>query len=332
MKTTFSQRRRTKPLIRWVGFIIGVLILAGCNAAQYESAGGTALAGEAQARTTKTAAPVYTRHNSVLVSDQRIPVEVGLPFPIGTSVAGRILRAYRFGTGPVFVALIGGIHGSYEANTTMLATQFTELLRGSPEIVPSAISVFIIPAMNPDGLERTGARGRVNANQVDLNRNWGCDWVKDTDSYLGVPFSTGSSSFSEPETRAVRDFLLQNDFKIVVFYHSRGAVVFHGECGETGQSVELAEAVSEATGYPVVDSAEYPVTRAIPGSITGEGADYFDSQGLSAIDVELSSHDRHKIDWERNRRGLLAIMDYAVRIYAPQEISKTVTATPPASP
>lgn len=155
----------------------------------------------------------------------------------------------------------------------------------------------------------------MNANQVDLNRNWGCNWGEDAASYRRVPFTTGSSAFSEPETRAVRDFLLQNDFKTVVFYHSRGAVIFHGECGGPGRSRELAESVSQATGYPVVDPAEYPTTRALPGPITGEGADYFDSQGLAAIDIELSTRDNYNLDWEENYKGLLAIMDYAVREY-----------------
>ncbi|MFQ5854734.1 MAG: M14 family metallopeptidase [Anaerolineae bacterium] len=323
MKMTCVSQDHRDFLIRCTAFLAGILLLTGCNILipQGEGAGGTALPAGPQVQPARMVLPDPARHNSVVISGQIAPVEPGLPFSIGTSVEGRPLLTYRFGVGSVFVALIGGIHGGYEANTVTLAGRFMELLAESPEIIPSDVSVFIIPAMNPDGLRKPGPKGRVNASQVDLNRNWGCNWVEDAAAYRGVPFTTGSSAFSEPETRAARDFLLHNDFKIAVFYHSRGAVIFHGECGGTGQSLEVAESVSRATGYRVVDSAEYPTTRALPGSITGEAADYLDSQGVAAIDVELSGRDDAGIDWQANYQGLLAIMDYAVRVYATPELS-----------
>lgn len=319
MNMVFTNRSRRKRLNWRAGALAAVLLLMGCSVPLDGQDVGIVFLPLPPAQPAGGELPAHLRHSSVLISGQVVPVEPGLLFTIGTSVEGRPLVGYRFGNGSVFVALIGGIHGSYEPNTVILANRFVEFLGESPQMIPSDISVFVIPAMNPDGLVRTGTRGRVNANHVDLNRNWGCKWARDAGSYQGVPFTTGSSAFSEPESRAVRDFLLQNDFKIAVFYHSRGSVIFYGECGGAGRSFELAERVSRATGYRVEDSAEYPTTRALPGSITGEGADYLDSQGLAAIDVELSTRDRNDIDWEENYRGLIAIMEYAVRVYATTE-------------
>lgn len=310
------------------GILAGLLFLAGCYAPVNEGAAGTALSRRLRAKPTGMPSLAHMGRNTVVISGDSVPVEPGVPFSIGESVEGRPLLAYRFGEGPVFIALIGGIHGSYEANTVMLANRFIDFLRGSPEVVPSNVSVFVIPAMNPDGLARTGPRGRVNANRVDLNRNWGCDWIEDAASYQGVPFTTGSSAFSEPETRAVREFLLHNDVRVAVFYHSRGSVVFYGECGQAGQSLELATSLSRATGYHVEDSAEYPTTRALPGSITGEAADYLDSQGVAAIDVELSSREKDSIGWEENHKGLLAILDHTVRVYVTPEEPNGVVSAP----
>lgn len=320
-------------LLRCAGGLAGLLLLIGCSVPVDGQDAGNKL----QIKSEKTKTNAYTRRNSVVINSARVPTETGRPFIIGLSAEGRPLTTYRFGTGPVSVALIGAIHGSYEANTAALISRFVQTLTDKPGLVPEQVSVFVIPAMNPDGLAKIGAAGRVNANRVDLNRNWDCRWRENANVYQGVAFTTGPSAFSEPETRAMRDFLLQNDFRVAVFYHSRGAVIFYGECGGAGQSVELAERVSQATGYSIEDSAEYPTTRSLPGSITGEGADYWDSQGLAAIDIELSTRDADNIDWAENYEGLLAIMDYAARTYGNTQIVESAgtpmpTPTPTPTP
>ena len=262
---------------------------------------------------------ISSRHNSVMLSGEIAPVDQGFPFRIGTSVEGRPLLTYRFGTGPIFVALIGGIHGGYEPNTVTLAGRFIQQLSAMPEIIPPEISLFVIPAMNPDGYVHEGLKGRTNANQVDLNRNWGCEWKNVTSSYYGQPYNTGTSAFSEPETRAVRDFILQNAFKVAVFYHSRGAVVFYGACGGAGQSLELAKIVSRETGYDLEDSPIHPSDAERLKKLPGEAVNYFDVQGLAAIDIELTTRQPDDIDWERNYRGLLAILDYSVQEFGIQQ-------------
>ncbi|RPI50620.1 MAG: hypothetical protein EHM56_10580, partial [Chloroflexi bacterium] len=87
---------------------------------------------------------------------------------IGDSVQERPLTAYRFGQGPLKVVLVGDIHGGYEANTYELARLLVAHFQAHAGDVPAAVSLWILPTMNPDGL---AAGERRNANGVDLNRN-----------------------------------------------------------------------------------------------------------------------------------------------------------------
>lgn len=59
---------------------------------------------------------------------------------------------------------------------------------------------------------------------VDLNRNYGVSWAKpggSSDDPCALPFR-GDYPFSEPETRAIRDFLVshQNEIKFVYNFHA----------------------------------------------------------------------------------------------------------------
>jgi hypothetical protein len=64
---------------------------------------------------------------------------------------------------------------------------------------------YLMPIMNPDGYV---AYDRWNANGVDLNRNW--DGPGSGEDPYGGPYP-----FSEPETAALRDFLLANPTVLV---------------------------------------------------------------------------------------------------------------------
>jgi hypothetical protein len=58
-----------------------------------------------------------------------------------------------------------------------------------------------------------------------LNRNWDYQWQMTATHGMRV-VSAGSYPFSEPETAALRDFILLNDVELVIFYHSAMGVVF----------------------------------------------------------------------------------------------------------
>lgn len=98
-------------------------------------------------------------------------------------------------------------------------------------------AVWIEPVVNPDGVEYNAAHrpeggGQWRKNRranpdgsfgVDLNRNFGFQWGVDelgSSSSPGSELYRGPDAFSEPETRALSDFLASHRFTIAVNYHS----------------------------------------------------------------------------------------------------------------
>jgi murein DD-endopeptidase MepM/ murein hydrolase activator NlpD len=268
----------------------------------------------AAARTpTATASPPPAATLALLPSATPLPTDLPLPSPtpaddagqvIGHSVQGRPIVAYRVGEGPIKVALVGDIHGEFEANTYTLTHQLLDHFQTHPNQVPVQVSLWIIPTMNPDGLV-TGHRW--NANDVDLNRNAdtdldGCagnDWSPDTTGLEGdYPGTGGAYPFSEPEARAVRDFL--GDAWIAVFYHSAAGAIFADSCQRHLPSARLAAALSAGSGYPVPQEGwtGYP--------ITGEFGDYLAGEGVASVTVELSDHEDP--EFERNLAGVQSLL------------------------
>lgn len=104
--------------------------------------------------------------------------------------------------------------------------------------------LYFIPCVNPDGYMYNEANNpsgggmwrknrRLNADGtegVDLNRNYGASWGFDNVGSSPSGWSEtyrGTAAFSEPETRIMRDFSLQHQFKVVLNYHSFGNVFIY---------------------------------------------------------------------------------------------------------
>jgi murein tripeptide amidase MpaA len=237
------------------------------------------------------------------------------PLVYGTSFGGRALVAYRFGSGPSVRAIIGGIHGGYEWNTVELVSRTLSFLQKNPAALPETITLYVIPCANPDGYAAgtDRERGRVNGNNVDLNRNWDYNW-QPMATHGDRPVSGGSAPFSEPETAALRDFILNRRVEAAIFYHSAMARIFYGADSERWASLDLALALSEATGYPIA--------QGVPGQVTtGDAVDWMSAQGLAGVEIELTTH--QDLDWERNRQGLEAFLAWQMPA-APRAPAATV--------
>lgn len=237
---------------------------------------------------------------------------------IGTSVEGRVIEAYTYGTGPTELLFVGGMHGGYEWNSVLLAYSFMDYLEEHPEIVPEDLSISVVPNINPDGVyavikkdgrfsavdapaEEATIPGRFNAHGVDLNRNFDCKWQPES-TWRGNTVSAGSAPFSEPEAIALRDFVLTHKPKAVIFWHSQSNAVYASECenGILPDTLTLMNTYAQAAGYPAVASFDaYP--------ITGDAEGWLASINIPAITVELSTHET--IEWERNLSGVTALID-----------------------
>jgi len=219
----------------------------------------------------------------------------------GWSVEGRPLVAYRLGDGPVARALVGGIHGGYEWNTTALMSKTLEYFASRRDQIPPELTLYVVPLANPDGAAAGTDRvhGRMNANRVDLNRNWDYQWQM-TATHGTWPVFAGAHPFSEPETTALREFILDRQIDATVFYHSAAGEVYSGAGAEASQTVALAKWLAQQTGYRYAPEG-------IPGQITtGNSIDWLTHQGITAVEVELSTHET--LDWEINLRGLRAFL------------------------
>lgn len=151
--------------------------------------------------------------------------------------------------------MIGVFHGD-EAISGQLVTRFVEHLQlGQFAQAPIDFDLrptLIIPVLNPDGL---AAGTRMNANQVDLNRNYPTpDWHEDN---LNTPYYSGKSAGSEPETRLVMSLIEQYRPEKILTVHSPYKVLNYD-----GPAREFADAMSKESGYEVVESIGYPT----PGS------------------------------------------------------------------
>jgi len=239
---------------------------------------------------------------------------------IGTSVQGRDISAYTFGTGSTSVLFVGGIHGGYEWNSILLAYDMIEYFSTNPSDIPPSVTVHIIPNLNPDGLfEATGLEGRFaatdipardihttgigrfNANGVDLNRNFDCKWAPES-SWRGRSVSAGTEVFSEPEAAALRDYVLTTNPTAAVFWHSQANTVYASECedGILPLTLTLMNTYAQAGKYATQASFDaYP--------ITGDAEGWLASIGILAVTVELET--RTSIEWERNLAGTRAILN-----------------------
>lgn len=227
------------------------------------------------------------------------------PIVIGKSVKGNNIEIMQFGNGPVERMMVAGIHGGNEWNTTALADQLIEYLQKNPKVIPADRTLYILRLLNPDGEARGhNLDGRTNERGVDLNRNWDAFWVVDwprDGCWNYRPISAGSSPFSEPETTALRDFLLKHKVSALINYHSAALGVFAGGRPPETESVHLAKSIAAVTNYA------YPPTDT-GCDYTGQFADWLAMHGTAAVDLELSNHT--DTDFDENLKVLNVLLKW----------------------
>lgn len=243
---------------------------------------------------------------------------------IGTSVEGRAIESYTYGTGSTTLLFVGGMHGGYEWNSVLLAYEFINKIESGEVTIPENLKIKIIPVLNPDGLfsvikkegvftkeeipendAHTTGIGRFNANNVDLNRNFDCKWAPES-TWRGKVVSAGTSAFSEPEAASLRDYVLVEKPEAVIFWHSQANTVYASECkdGVLPKTLALMNSYATAAQYKSVAAFDaYP--------ITGDAEGWLASIGIPAVTVELET--RTDSELTRNLSAIEKIFtDYGV--------------------
>jgi protein MpaA len=126
---------------------------------------------------------------------------------LGRSTDGRAITAKRFGNPAAAkkVLIVGQIHGDEPGGLRV-----TRALRG---IGIGDLDLWVIDSANPDGAAR---HTRQNGRGVDLNRNFAYRWAK---TAKGSRYYGGPKPLSEPESRALRRFILRIRPAVTIWYH-----------------------------------------------------------------------------------------------------------------
>ena len=152
-------------------------------------------------------------------------------------------------TTPLVMEFIQNYAKAYSTGTSILGYNIRELF--------NLTSIYIVPLVNPDGvdlvaywpnysdpafiaaarLNRTGlplpSVWKANIRGVDLNLNYPADWELEKQEEIEAGITSpgprdfgGDAPLSEPESRAMVDFTLAHDFRLVIAYHTQGEVIY----------------------------------------------------------------------------------------------------------
>jgi hypothetical protein len=239
---------------------------------------------------------------------------------VGKSVGGAGITAYHYGTGTKELLFVGGIHGGYSFNTVLLAEKLANTLAADPSLVPANVRVTIVQNLNPDGSQDFMANagrfdsldaaaklsirtaGRFNANKVDLNRNFDCNW-KATGVWQNKTVSGGTAAFSEPESQAIRDYAKNHSLAAVVAWYSAGGGVYSSSCGKgiLPETQTITDLYAKASGYPAYKNFE-------SYQVSGDVTDWFAKNNIPAIGVLLNTSEDE--EWDKNWAGIKALLGY----------------------
>lgn len=206
------------------------------------------------------------------------------------------------------VMVVGGIHGD-EMSSVSLAFHWLALAQNPPADTPLPITWRFIPALNPDGLFSVPAR-RVNANGVDLNRNFPTpNWTRDARKYWEVRTRKdprrwpGSKPLSEPESQFLYQQMDRFKPHLIVSVHAPyGVLDFDGPAVPPSR---LGRLYLDQVGI-------------FPGSLGNFGGVH---KGVPVVTIELPSATRTPTDAEMRQMWLDLLRWTIERLGTP--ISKT---------
>lgn len=187
-------------------------------------------------------------------------------------------HALEWITSPLLMKFTENIAAAYSEGRSIRGYNIRDILQKS--------TIYIMPMVNPDGVDlvlnglqrdnpyynqllqwnRTGRPfsqvWQANIRGVDLNHNYDAAWElsKQAEVELGItgPGPTrysGTEPFSEPETRAVRDFTLMINPRLVLAYHSQGEVIYWNFMNlAPPESVPIGRVLARVSGYALEET------------------------------------------------------------------------------
>ena len=116
----------------------------------------------------------------------------------------------------------------------------------------------------------------------------------------------GSEPFSEPESKALRDYVKSRNPTAVVVWYSAADGVFASSChnGVLSETRTITNIYADASGYPAFEEFNFY-------EITGDAVNWLAKEGIPAISVLLTTHEN--VEWDKNRAGVEALLEYYAR-------------------
>ena len=237
----------------------------------------------------------YTYEQIVVIADSLATAYPSICEKVmyGTSVDGRELAALKISknvTLDEFEAKImfdGGIHGDEiggSQNMIMFARDLCKGYRTNQTYIDliDSCEIWIYYMVNPDGRVNMS---RDNANMVDCNRDF---------SYMWDGEGNSPGPCSQPETKALRNCLLDHQFTIYTNFHSGSEVISYpwSYRGDTPPDVmelnTLSEIYSTTSGY---SSLPYGQGYTIMYPINGSSKDFqYGGLGNVGWSIEISNN------------------------------------------
>ncbi|OQX50749.1 MAG: hypothetical protein B5M53_11845 [Candidatus Cloacimonas sp. 4484_209] len=231
---------------------------------------------------------------------------------IGYSVQGKMILALEVTDNPgVHEAepefRIVGCHHGNEWPSTEIPLDLAQYLcqnYGLNDSVTNLVNnreIWIMPMFNPDGHE---TQTRVNANGIDLNRNYGYMWIGEGGDTV---------QYGQPETQAMYEFNQQHNFVLGLSYHTYGEVVNYiwnwTPTRAMGDSliVDLSNEYASYNGYWVTEGYDWYRTN-------GDLNDYsYGIDGTIDWTIELATSfnpPASALDtiWNENRPAILSLI------------------------
>ena len=242
---------------------------------------------------------------------------------IGQTIEERDIWAFKVSDNPnndenepevLYTALTHSREPLGMMNLFYFVQKIAEAYQTDPELtyLVNNREMWFVPVVNPDGyiyneeIEPDGGgmhrKNRLDTGcgdgtnrGVDLNRNYGYGWGSDNTGSSPNPCSTtyrGESEFSEPETQAVRDFILAREFKNVLHYHTYSNIYIHAwgdgslpEEPDLTTLIEIGEEMASYNGYVVGTGL-----ATIGYTVNGDAVDWtYGDQNIIAYVPEVGS-------------------------------------------
>jgi len=278
---------------------------------------------------------------------------------IGTSLEGRNLYALKISRNPAAeeneakVLLLGCHHAREWISVEVpyyAGKHLLENYASDPEVkrLLDSSEVWIVPLVNPDGLEysihvyRYWRKNRRDAGNdvfgVDLNRNYGYKWGFDDEGSSPNPESEvyrGTAAFSEPETQAVRALFESRDFGALITYHSYNQIIMYpwGYTADPAPDQDRMAAIGAemAARIQAVNGRVYKVSEASTGLYftNGDTTDWTYALSrapsytieLPPVDIVNGGFFNAEADIEsisrENIQAVLSLIAHAVRDFQP---------------